>query len=117
MGLSGDLGYFKLPEVLQVLSVGRNSGTLTIHGDAASGSMLLAGGRLVDARLEAKGKRMHEGEEAFFALLTNTSGTFVFEAAPKSGDAEPQADSEQRGSVARALDALLLEAHLRLRKE
>jgi hypothetical protein len=118
MGLSGDLGYFKLPELLQVLGMGGNSGTLTINGDAASGTMVFAGGRLVDARLETKGRRaVHEGEEAFFALLANTSGAFVFDAAPKPRDTEPQADSERSGSVDRGLDALLLEAHLRLQKE
>ena len=77
MGLSGDLGYFGLPEVLQVLSMSRSSGTLTVNGDLTQGSMLMSAGRLVDARL-ATGDSV--GEEAFFRSHDQQGGRVPFSA-------------------------------------
>ena len=114
MGLSGDLGYFGLSEVLQVLSMSRSSGTLTINGDLTEGSMLMSAGRLVDARLATGGS---VGEEAFFALMTNEGGGFLFEPEGEVREDETQPRPERKRSIARGLESLLLEAGVRMHGE
>ena len=114
MGLSGDLGYFGLSEVLQVLSMSRNSGTLTINGDLTEGSMLMSAGRLVDARL-ATGDSV--GEEAFFALMTNKGGGFLFQPEGEVLEHETQPHHERKRSIVRGLESLLLEAGARMHGE
>jgi hypothetical protein len=118
MALSGDLGYFGLPEVLQVLSMGRNSGTLSVTGDRANGSISISTGRLMEAHAQQSGRSgEQDGEDAIFALLANTSGSFVFDVDATAGVGEPQAHTERRTSLTRGLDVLLLEAHWRHAKE
>jgi hypothetical protein len=114
MGLSGDLGYFGLPEVLQVLSMSRSSGALTVNGDVAQGSMLMSAGRLVDARLAGGGS---EGEEAFFALMTNKGGGFLFQPEGNVPEDEAQPHPESKKSIVRGLESLLLEAGARMQEE
>jgi hypothetical protein len=114
MGLSGDLGYFGLPEVLQVLSMSRSSGTLTIDGDLAQGSMLMSAGRLVDARLATGGSM---GEEAFFALMANKGGGFLFQPDGEIAEDGTQPQRERKRSVSRGLESLLLEASARMHGE
>ena len=114
MGLSGDLGYFGLPEVLQVLSISRNSGTLTVNGDLTQGSMLMSAGRLVDAWLATGGS---VGEEAFFALMANKGGGFLFQPEGEVPEDKTQPQRERKGSISRALESLLLEASARMHGE
>jgi hypothetical protein len=111
MSLSGDLGYFGLPEVLQVLSMSRNSGTLTINGDLVQGTMLMSAGRLVDARLVDGGP---VGEEAFFALMTNKGGGFLFQPEGEVPEDKTQSRHERKKSISRGLESLLLEAGARM---
>lgn len=114
MGLSGDLGYFGLPEVLQVLSMSRSSGTLTVNGDLTQGSMFMSAGRLVDARLVAGGS---VGEEAFFALMTNKGGGFIFQPRGEVMENETQPHPESKRSIVRGLESLLLEVSARMHEE
>lgn len=100
MSLSGDLTEFALTELLQVLSLGRKSGVLSlIKADAARGTITLRRGRLVDAEVEGGAV----GEEAFFALVATRKGRFVFRG---TREQEPA-----RQSIQRPLDVLLLEAN------
>ena len=55
MGLAGNLGEFHLGELLQVLSMGRKTGVVTIKGDVASGRLTLVSGRVVDAAIDDGG--------------------------------------------------------------
>jgi len=98
MALAGDLSDFGLAELLQILSMGRKSGTLSLTGDRSSGTLTLASGRLIAA--DVAGGPV--GEPAFFSLFRNTSGSFRFETA--DGDPLPAQ------TVNRPLESLLLEA-------
>ena len=97
MGLAGNLGEFHLGELLQVLSMGRKTGLVTIRGDVASGRLALVSGRVVDAAIDDGGR----GEAAFFALLGNTAGSFRYLSDASAADVPP--------SIDRALDSLLLD--------
>ena len=114
MGLSGDLSYFGLPEVLQVLSMSRSSGTLTVDGDLTQGSMFMSAGRLVDARLTTGGS---VGEEAFFALVSNRGGGFLFQPEGEIAEDGTQPQRERKRSISRGLESLLLEASARMHEE
>jgi hypothetical protein len=97
MGLAGNLGEFHLGELLQVLSIGRKTGVVTIRGDVASGRLVLASGRIIDAVIDDD----EHGEAAFFALLQNTAGSFRFLSDAAAADVQP--------TIARALESLLLD--------
>ena len=97
MGLAGNLGEFHLGELLQVLSIGRKTGLVTIKGDVASGRLALVSGRVVDAVIDGG----EHGEGAFFALLGNAAGSFRFLTDAAAADLPPTID--------RALDSLLLD--------
>jgi hypothetical protein len=97
MGLAGNLSEFHLSELLQVLSMGRKTGLVTIRGDVASGRLALVSGRLVDATVD-DGER---GEAAFFVLMGNSAGSFRFLTDASAADVTP--------SIDRALDSLLLD--------
>lgn len=114
MGLSGDLSYFGLPEVLQVLSMSRSSGTLTVNGDSTQGSMIMSAGRLVDALLDSGSS---VGEEAFFALMTNKAGGFLFQPEGEVLEDGVQPQHERKRSITRGLESLLLEAGARMHGE
>jgi hypothetical protein len=111
MSVSGDLGHFGLAELLQILSISKNSGVVMVHGESAQGSLLLVSGRLVDART-AQGV---VGEEAFFSLVSNVGGSFTFNRESPDFSA-PDAGGEAPRSIKRSLDALRLEVSSRLHR-
>ncbi len=63
-----------LPDIVQVLTSGRKSGSLGIRAGAESGAIHLADGDVVDA---AWGKI--RGEEAFYAMLKLSDGDFALD--------------------------------------
>lgn len=87
-----------MTELLQVLSMGRSSGTLFVEGDMTSGWIRLREGRPVEASLDSG----LSGEPAFFCLLDNASGSFSF---------ERQLGEDGKGvTIKRSLETLLFEA-------
>ena len=86
--LTGDLGVFGLPTVLQNLADSQVTGTLSLFGaDAAAAATLhFAAGNLADARVGRL-----QGTTALFALLERTQvDRFVFaNTAPAPGEAAP----------------------------
>ena len=99
MALSGDLTEFRLAEVLQILSLGRKTGVLSLSGDRTRGTIVLSAGRLINATTDDL-----LGEAAFLELAGNREGTFTF---------VPVAESELHVSDApplRSLQTLLMEA-------
>ncbi len=97
MGLTGSLDEFRLGELLQVLSMGRKTGMVTVQGDVASGSLALVRGRVIDAIVDDG----HRGEVAFFALLRNAAGSFRFHS--------DEAAADSPSSIERPLESLLLD--------
>jgi hypothetical protein len=113
MSVSGDLGYFGLAELLQILSISKNSGVIVVHGESEQGSLLLVGGRLVDARTT----HGVVGEEAFFSLVGNVRGSFTFDREDPELKTARDSGGEAPGSIKRSLGTLLLEvgSHLHRR--
>jgi hypothetical protein len=69
----GDLGKLSVPDLLQVLSMNRRTGTLNVRVSSGAGEVRLIDGEVVDAvfqRLEA--------EKALYRLLTESEGSFAF---------------------------------------
>lgn len=105
MSLTGNLADFGVGELLQILSMGRKTGILAVEGDLHSGELVLWGGRLVHATEAAA-----VGEEAFYRLMSNRAGRFIFTTTPVDEEVAARAVTIQR-----KLDVLLLEATQRLR--
>jgi len=92
--IEGNLAQIPLPDLLQILSVNRKSGRLTVEREGERAEVALSEGRVVDATLGPVG-----GEKALWRLLTRREGQFAFVPGPQAG--EPR--------IARRLDDLLLE--------
>lgn len=75
----GDLAQIPLPDLLQLLSMGKKTGTLTVTTNGGAGELHLADGEVVDAMY-----RRAEGLKAVVRLLGEPDGAFHF-----SPDATP----------------------------
>ena len=75
-GVTGSIREMSLPDIVQVLTSGRKSGSLRIRAGAESGEIHLADGDVVDAEW---GKI--RGEEAFYAMLKLSDGDFALDPA------------------------------------
>ncbi|GAC1394556.1 MAG: hypothetical protein NVSMB47_03700 [Polyangiales bacterium] len=73
----GDLAQIPLPDLLQLLSMGKKTGTLSVTTSSAAGELRLADGEVVDAMV-----RRAEGMKAVIRLLGEREGAFHF--APSS---------------------------------
>ncbi len=73
-GVTGSIREMSLPDIVQVLTSGRKSGSLGIRAGAESGAIHLADGDVVDATW---GKI--RGEEAFYAMLKLSDGDFALD--------------------------------------
>lgn len=105
MGLSGDLRDFDLSEVLQILAMGKKTGTLEL-ADAPDGggrgTVWLRDGRVMHAE---RGPAL-EGVAALMDLLSTTpAGRFSFQASAWT-------DLEVPVTIDRTLEGLLLEASM-----
>ncbi len=73
-GVTGSIREMSLPDIVQVLTSGRKSGSLRIRAGAENGEIHLADGDVVDA---AWGRV--RGEEAFYAMLKLHDGDFALD--------------------------------------
>lgn len=71
--IEGSLKQMGIPDLLQILSTNRRSGTLSLESGEQHGEIQLSEGRPVNARFGAV-----EGEKALFRLLGVTEGSFAF---------------------------------------
>ncbi|MBI2389797.1 MAG: DUF4388 domain-containing protein [Deltaproteobacteria bacterium] len=71
--IRGDLAQVPLPDLLQLLSMGRKTGTLSVTTSNAAGELRLADGEVVDAMF-----RRAEGMKAVIRLLGEREGAFHF---------------------------------------
>lgn len=69
----GDIAQIPLPDLLQLLSMGRKTGTLTVTTSIAAGELRLQDGEVVDATF-----RRAEGMKAVIRLLGERDGAFHF---------------------------------------
>lgn len=69
----GDLQQVSVPDLLQLLSMNRRTGTLTIVTVTGQGEVRLTDGEIVDAVF-----RRVEGTKALYRLLAETEGSFSF---------------------------------------
>jgi DNA-binding response OmpR family regulator len=92
--LEGNLAQIPLTDLLQILSVNRRSGRLSVERGGEKAEVVLREGRVVDARFGAA-----HAEKALWRLLTHREGQFTF--AP----GEP----EGADRITRRLDDLILE--------
>jgi len=69
----GDLLQVSVPDLLQLLSMNRRSGTLTLQTPLGTGEVRLLDGEIVDALY-----RRLEGQKALFRLLGEREGAFSF---------------------------------------
>ena len=69
----GDLAQVPLPDLLQLLSMGKKTGTLTVTTSSAAGELRLADGEVVDAMF-----RRADGMKAVVRLLGERDGAFHF---------------------------------------
>lgn len=69
----GDLAQVSVTDLLQLLSMNRRSGTLSVTTPLGAGELRLADGEVIDAVY-----RRVDGEKALFRLLTESEGTFAF---------------------------------------
>jgi hypothetical protein len=70
-GISGQLENLPIPEIVQLLNMGKRTACVTLSSGGVQGQLWFREGDLVDARLDAV-----DGEEAFFGLLHWTKGEF-----------------------------------------
>jgi len=92
--IEGNLAQIPLPDLLQILSVNRKSGRLTVEREGERAEVALAEGRVVEASLGPVG-----GEKALWRLLTRREGQFAFLPGLQAGPPR----------IERRLDDLLLE--------
>jgi hypothetical protein len=71
--LRGDLRQVPLVDLLQLLAMNRRTGVLTVSTPAGAGELRVSDGEVLDAVY-----RRLEGEKAFYRLLAEREGTFVF---------------------------------------
>ena len=69
----GDLAQIPLPDLLQLLSMGKKTGTLTVTTSTSAGEMRLVDGEIVDAMF-----RRADGMKAVVRLLGERDGAFHF---------------------------------------
>src|SRR5688572_4088905 len=84
MAIKGSLKEASLPDVLQLLSMGKKTGCLGLSFHDSFGSIYFESGRICHASIV---NRPLDTENAVYTLFTWTSGTFNFEAGvePESG--------------------------------
>lgn len=92
--IEGSLSQLGIPDLLQILSMNKRSGKLSIARGAERGEIHVGEGRPMNAKIGVV-----EGEKALFRLLAWTEGTFSFTPGPPPG----------RARVNRAMDDALLE--------
>jgi DNA-binding response OmpR family regulator len=107
--IEGNLAQIPLVDLLQILAVNRKSGRLAVEREGERAEIVLAEGRIVDARMGAA-----SGEKALYRLLTRREGQFAF--LPGASGAEERIDRKveelvleglrQADEVARLLPAL-----------
>ena len=76
MAIKGSLKEASLPDVLQLLSMGKKSGCLGLSFHDSFGQIYFDGGRICHASIV---NRPLDTENAVYTLFTWTSGTFNFE--------------------------------------
>ncbi|GAB4169246.1 MAG: hypothetical protein Tsb0017_21300 [Geothermobacteraceae bacterium] len=81
--VEGALEQISLVDLLQIFSLNRKDGLLTLHCDGQTGFISLLGGLVANARLGQM-----EGEKAFFRMLGWTRGSFRFD--PETRESEPR---------------------------
>lgn len=69
----GDLGQVSLPDLLQLLSMNRRTGALTLSTPTGAGEVRLIEGEIADAAY-----RRLDGEKALYRLLAEGEGSFAF---------------------------------------
>lgn len=72
-GVSGSLKEMSLPDVIQILSNGRRSGTLSLSAKGVRGNIFFHDGALWDASFGT-----HQAAEAVYEMLTLDDGDFAF---------------------------------------
>jgi DNA-binding response OmpR family regulator len=92
--IEGNLAQIPLVDLLQILSVNRKSGRLTLEREGERAAIALREGRVIDAAVGPIG-----GEKALFRLLTRREGQFGF---LPGHDATPE-------RIERKMDELVLE--------
>ncbi len=92
--IEGGLAQLPLADLLQILSMNRRTGKLTLVNGQERGEILLSAGRPVNAR-----QGDIEGEKALFRLIGWREGTFAFIPGPPA----------QRSRIDRAMEDALLE--------
>ena len=106
MAIKGSLKEASLPDVLQLLSMGKKTGCLGLSFHDSFGSIYFDSGRICHAAIV---NRPLDTENSVYTLFTWTSGTFNFEPG-----VEPE-DGAERVSV--DPQSLLLEGARRVRSE
>ena len=96
--MSGELEAIPLPDLLQMLSSSRKTGTLTLTGDGGRGTLHFRNGKLAFVVLD--GVDTSRPQKALFRLLAWTSGHF---------DLGPVTDPPEQPELTESTDALLLE--------
>src|SRR2546423_7961 len=76
MAIRGNLSEASLPDVLQLLAMGRKSGCLTLQVDQESGSIYFENGRISNASVRGRGL---EADDAVFVMFNWTRGAFSFD--------------------------------------
>ncbi len=71
--LRGDLSQVALFDILQVFAANRRTGRLRVEADGRAGEIWLREGRIVDAT-----RGYANGEKAFYRILANPKGEFLF---------------------------------------
>ncbi len=92
--IEGNLAQIPLVDLLQILSVNRKSGRLSVEREGERAEVALEQGRIVDAAMGAAA-----GEKALYRLLTRREGQFAFVPGPPGGEAR----------IDRRLEELVLE--------
>jgi len=87
MAIKGSLKEASLPDVLQLLSMGKKTGCLGLSFHDSFGSIYFDNGRICHAAIV---NRPLDTENAVYTLFTWTSGTFIFEA-----NVEPEEGAER----------------------
>ena len=102
MGLTGGLDELSFTDLVQMTSVGRKTGRLTLFTEqgGTAGELQFRRGRIVGATCGTLSP-----EKSFYALLARTQGTFSFEK-------DPSLDQAQGASL--AVETLLMEGFRRL---
>ncbi|MCC6648829.1 MAG: DUF4388 domain-containing protein [Polyangiaceae bacterium] len=94
--LRGNLAQAPIVDVLQLLMMNRRSGVLEVRTPMGRGELRMADGEVQDAA-----HRRLDGEKAFYRMLAERDGTFVFHPGPTSGPAR-----FTRGTAALLMEAM-----------